>query len=77
MSEWTKAKGDEACYETMLGKEFWLCFSKWHDSQDKLDNLDKIGTSCCILKKLGWPGWAWRRDGEYMTVPTCADILRW
>jgi len=53
MSEWTKVKGDEACYETLLGKELQFYFPKWQDSQHKLDKLDKLGTSCCILARLG------------------------
>jgi len=43
MSEWTKAKGDEARCETLLENDLRLCFPKWHDSQDKLDNLDRLG----------------------------------
>jgi len=76
MSEWIKTKGDEARCETFLGKELWLCFPKWHVSQDKLDNLERLGTSYCTSERLGWPNYAWRRDGESITVLTCADVRR-
>jgi len=76
MSEWTNAKGDETRCKTLIGKELRLCFPKLHDSQDKLDNLERLGTSCCILARLGWPNCAWRRDGESITVPTCAVVRR-
>jgi len=52
--EWTKTKGDEASGETLRGNDLWICFPIWHDSNDKLDKLDILGTNYYILAKLGW-----------------------
>lgn len=50
MSKETKAEGNEAHCETLQGKELRLCLSNWHDSNTKLRNLDRLGTSCCNLQ---------------------------
>jgi len=77
MLEWTKAKGDRARCMIVLGKDLLMCFPNWHDLQDKLDKLDKLGTRCCILAKLQWPNWAWIKDRESISVPTYAEVHRW
>jgi len=77
MSEWAKTKRDETHCETLWGKELQLCFPNWHDSHTKLDNLDKLGTSCCNLARLRWPNSAWRRHGDSITTPTCVKWRRW
>ena len=77
MLEWTKEKGNGTHCETLLGKEPRMCFPNWHDSHVKLHELDKLGTSCHILARLGWPNRAWMRDEESIIVPTCAEVCRW
>jgi len=54
MLEWTKARGDEARCETLVGKELQLCFLI-DTTHTKLDNLDKLGISCCNLARHGSP----------------------
>jgi len=76
MSEWTNTKGDKSHCETLRGKEIWLCFPNWHDSHHNLDKLDKLGTSCYNLARLGWPKWAWIRDGDFITTPTYVEGRR-